>query len=571
MKRTITCILAMLLVSLMLVSVFTACKSNGDKGGKETTAQTEEKKPSDEPDIKDGVLTFQEGDGVTFEPYSTYRSKKACTELISTYEAWVKMPEDLSTDVGVIWSDYVTERSWLTQPSLVSFSFQVAKDGVPQLIYNTEKGQLVIRFNNARLAANEWSHLAIVDDVANDKAYCYINGELKQTFELTGAKANFERKVSGQPIILGGDMRFNLGKAFRGSIRSLATFKSVRTQDEIKSDMKTIDLNDKKLLCCFELANQQGKATFKDLIQRYTVTNNRLSSEWLTADKVKLEDYDYSIAFLGDTQTTVYYYPETFPAVFDWLLANKDSHKIGHLLNGGDLTENGTEKEWSLVKSQFDRLNGVLDYTLTRGDHDVKDKANGYDLTFGGKEYMSRFEAEDAGVMKGQSITNSYRKVKIGGEDYLILTLDYDPSSSVMAWAKTILEKYTTEKVIITNHRYLDPSGSLLNEGKRIFNNLASKYANVKFCICGHKVSEDVVWVKSKGENGNIVNQVMINPQEGKMDIEGPLGMVGMFYFKQGSDEVQFRYYSTRYDRYFRTKNQFKVNINNMNNPVLAG
>ena len=572
MKKTLTSLLSFMLVCVMCVSVFTACKSNDTSSDNDQTTnetETEKSEITDTPDIKDGYLKFRDGEGMVFDEYSTFSSTEPSVHIPKTYEAWIKLPEESMAQYGVIISDFASERGWIAeQPSPNSFSLQITKNRVPQLVYKNEKTSLVIKFNGSKLPANEWVHLAVVDDAVTGTAYCYVNGELKQTVTLSGLNKNFERKISEETLVVGGDLQFNLGNSFKGAIKSVTTFDSLRTQDEIKSDMTGIALNTEGLISCYDIANSKGKTVLVDHNNKYTLKNNRLTGEWLDNTQVApVEDYDYSIAFLGDTQTMAYYFPEAFHYVFDWLVANTKSHKIEHVLVAGDITESDIDTEWQLAKEQFFRLNGIVDYTLVRGNHDASENFDSY---FKVPEYSSRFDGEDAGFMPNSSRTNSYRKLKMGNQDYLILTLNYKPTASELDWAESILQKYTKETVIIVTHSYLNVDGTRLEEGQNVFDRLASKYANVKFCLCGHKLSADVLWVKDKGVNGNVVNQIMVNPQDSGLDMKGPVGMVFMMYFKNGSDEVQARYYSTMYDRYFREGNQYTVNVSDMSEKVFA-
>lgn len=566
----------MLLLVLVLVTAFcvTACQKKPvtQNGGEVTDApETEAPELDDKPDIKDGILTFREGDGVTFDVHTLYKSQTKVTLLPQTYEAWVKIPEGHTGDVGAILGDYSGAES-------VHFLWQIKANGVPSIYYQvgaSTSQSMEIDFKNVSVPTGKWVHLAIVDDVANGAFYCYLDGELAQKIELSSIYKKFSRKPSNSPYIcLGGDNRDGNTYRFKGALKAVVIYKSARTQDEVKSDMTKINIQDTNLISCYDISNSQGKKHFVDHKGKFMMLNNRLTPEWLEPSQVsKLKDYDYSIAVLGDTQMLSAYYPEEFAKMFDWLLANKDSHKIDHVLNLGDITNFNYDEEWEYARKQYFRLNGILDYTLVRGDHDVKsDKiSNGddkikYDKYFGVDEYLSRFNAADSGYLKsaGESITNSYRKVKIGGNDYLIVTLDFDPSSTVLKWAGSIIAKYPECQVIITTHRYLMPNGTRMEEGESIWGQLALKYSNVKYCIGGHKISADTKWVKEKGKDGTVVSQLLVNPQGAGMDNNGALGMVYMMYFKNGSEEVQVRYYSTLIDKFYGKKNQFSVKLNDL-------
>ena len=98
---------------------------------------------------------------------------------------------------------------------------------------------------------------------------------------------------------------------------------------------------------------------------------------------------DYSFVAFGDMQSITWtdnLQGTTYvKSAFDWILNNKDSRKISYVFGLGDsidtLTTYSTNKvanngktqnvnEWILVSTQFHRLDGIIPFTVTRGNHD---------------------------------------------------------------------------------------------------------------------------------------------------------------------------------------------------------
>ncbi len=122
--------------------------------------------------------------------------------------------------------------------------------------------------------------------------------------------------------------------------------------------------------------------------------------------------------------------------------------------------------------------------------------------------------------------------------------------------------------VIITTHCYLFRDGTTLdskdvcppttsggyNNGDHIWEKLVSKHKNISLVISGHDPCDKVVITKTKGEAGNTVTQMLVDPQS--MDIDSPKGMICMLYFSQDGKEVQVEYFSTVRNQFFKKSNQ---------------
>lgn len=522
--------------------------------------------------------TFEKGAGSTFETYSRYSSDVDLNEIVKTFEAWVRLPADLSEDIGAITGSYPGKKKQ-------GFRLEFLKDGVPSYYYQkTYTKYFQVDFTEVKLPADTWVHVSIIDDNAKGEISCFVNGKLAQKIKLTKKQIGYGRAAMKYPLSIGCAGRDGNVYTFKGKLGSLTLYSDIRTAAELQRDVSRVDLNDPALLLCQDTFNTDRAPVFTDRAVKMNFINNRMTDDWLEQAPA-LTDYDYSIALLGDTQMLPGYYPETMHYIFDWLLENKEEHKIGHVLNLGDFTNFNLDEEWELCVDEYFRLNGKLDYTLVRGDHDILDDKianNGndvekYDRYFGVPEYLNRFDAEGAGYYQGEngSITNSYREITLGNTDYLILTLDKNPSPDVVNWAKGVLETHTDSQVIMTMHCYLDYDGYRLVkwvddyapkefDGEDIWQEIASKYPNVKYVISGHIITDKVVWTKDTGVNGNIVNQILVDPQAAGLDSSGPTGMICMLYFKEGSDEVQVRYYSTVMQRYYHSDNQYTINANDM-------
>ena len=100
------------------------------------------------------------------------------------------------------------------------------------------------------------------------------------------------------------------------------------------------------------------------------------------------------------------------------------------------------------------------------------------------------------------------------------------------------------------------------NNAEVLWEDFLSKHPNIFMVLCGHVDSDDVVVSKQIGDYGNVVTQVLIDPQS--MDAEyaqGSKGMVAMLYFSNDGKTMTVRYYSVAKDCYGSELSQFTVGL----------
>ena len=336
-----------------------------------------------------------------------------------------------------------------------------------------------------------------------------------------------------------------------------------------------------------------------------------------------IDDQDYTFAFVGDIQklTELDYlsrqnkdasddtnYVDT---LFTWLANNAESKKIQHVFTLGDLTEYTSsddeglsyvdsttqqygDAEWQMVKESISKLDGVVPYSVVRGNHDDYQidsffNYEAYKQNFDGfyaGEYAVSQQVDREAKYYTNSITNSYRLVEIQGTKYIFITIDFNPTRGVVTWLDNLLTQYSDHKAIITMHSYTwrgenadgsTGNGALLtaNVLSRVivagqyggaapdymWKNCISKHSNVMMTVSGHVGSNDPFFFKQTGEGGNEVLNVLVNPQSYEdrdnndhvNEVGGgfePTGMVFLMHFYDGGATIKTEYYSTILDQY---------------------
>ena len=340
-------------------------------------------------------------------------------------------------------------------------------------------------------------------------------------------------------------------------------------------------------------------------------------------------DHAYSFAFVGDTQFITIgdalLGTEKLKYQFKYIADTAEERKLQHVFHLGDITDWGYRNdsnlagmhydvpkldEWRVARDAIGQLNGVVSYSLCRGNHDDYIM----DDVFNSKAYTSQFEgcggfyvdlvAKQGGREKknpdnciywsavtgchDESIVNSWKTMEICGTKYLFITYDYNPSAGVVNWLDEILGKYPDHRAIITTHSYLLESGKRMNPeddtgntnsyrgltSEVLWNRVFKKHSNVFMIVSGHTGNEYVNYSYARGDNGNKVLQVLVDPQcyetrekdangtleSGKQDI----GLVLYMNFSEDGNRITFNNYSTLLGKFLKNQN-FTINFNGEN------
>ena len=94
-----------------------------------------------------------------------------------------------------------------------------------------------------------------------------------------------------------------------------------------------------------------------------------------------------------------------------------------------------------------------------------------------------------------------------------------------------------------------------------MWNKLVSKYENIVLVMSGHDPWDHIVYTKTEGENGNVVNQLLIDPQSIDANMPHSSALIAMLYFSEDGNTVTVRYYSVTNNRYGSVKSQFTFTI----------
>lgn len=433
-----------------------------------------------------------------------------------------------------------------------SISVEINSSGFPCVYYVMPDGtSKSSTFSLAKVAAGEVTHLTIVRDTEGKKIYCYINGVLKDSLKCTAVDY-----VPAYPYGVGGDYRTGNEAYFRGEILNVTMYADMRTEAEIAADVAAPDLEDENLIVAYNLTAWGAASIASAGGAEIALEHKNL---WLDAVE-EPTDYAYSFAVIGDIQYVTRDNPEQLIRLYDYVLDNVEAKKIAHVFGLGDTTDENSDAEWKAASRQIGRMNGVVPYSLVRGNHDGGTRFN--DLFGEGSEYARQCVAvyRDAGGHANYTCTA--HTFSAGQLDYLVVVLDHDPTTDMMKWADGVIAQYPHHNVIVTTHGYLDFNGERIAvDGEQdIWENLCRKHANIVLMLCGHVDADSIVTRTDVGDHGNKVVQLLIDPQA--LDYKlGPTGMIAMLYLSEDGSEAAVRYYSTVQKKFYKDANQFSVTL----------
>jgi hypothetical protein len=219
-------------------------------------------------------------------------------------------------------------------------------------------------------------------------------------------------------------------------------------------------------------------------------------------------DSTFTIAVMPDTQTDVFG-SDRITNRAQWLVKNRDALDLRFVLHTGDVVNWDTPDHQQYVNASASLKpleDAKIPTTLAIGNHDTNAVGEGGSARAGVKTWEAvrdtttfnryfppaRYGVE--GTFEPGKIDNNYQLFSAGGEDWMILTLELWARPQAIEWAKQVVAANPGRNVLVMTHAYLDASGSISTSNggygstspKYLFDNLISKYPNIKMVFSGH-------------------------------------------------------------------------------------
>ena len=446
-----------------------------------------------------------------------------------------------------------------------ALNFAYKFDGLQRYEYVSKSSNITFNYNISNMGE---VHLVAVNEIVDGKSVykLYVDGELVDT-------------VTSYPYVYNWDIvavqsrtrTFSLGcddeNYFSGAIKNVAVYSDALTPEEVASVFASEEIvSHSDMMAYYDFTSSENT----DRLIKDQTGNGHYASNLFENSKYTANDYAYSVAVVGDTQSITIKDANDgtnyTSYIYEWIAQNKDKKNIQFVMGLGDVTDENIPEEWQIVKDLHNKLEAVkLPYSIIQGNHDTVNRLDEY---FKNKANFT--EAQKNGTIgyfdkEGKSLANYYMtftaKDKQGNETnnkYLVLALECKVPDEVIPWANQVIEEHPLHQVIITTHEYVESTDSyflhryptkdegVANDPYQIWMKLASQHENVIMVLSGH-LSIPTIFLKNPvvGVNGNTVYEFLIDPQQFDKTYNYETGMVAMFYFSADGKTVKTEYVST--------------------------
>jgi len=268
---------------------------------------------------------------------------------------------------------------------------------------------------------------------------------------------------------------------------------------------------------------------------------------------------DFTVVLLPDTQNYAEKFPETYLEQTAWISSRAQGDNIRFVIHLGDIVQTAEKvKEWQVADRAQKQLEGVVPYSLTVGNHDMKHE--GDRVTRGTSMYNryfppSRFEkyAWYGGHM-GTDNVNNFCFFEGGGMKFMVLSLEFAPGDQTLVWADEVVAAHRDRRVIVATHYYLRTEGrtkdvkpyGLDGAGPdELWQRFVRKHANIFMVVCGHVVG--VHHQSSVNDAGDTVHEILCDYQG---EANGGDGWLQTLRFVPKEDKIYVDAYSPKLNKY---------------------
>ncbi len=293
-----------------------------------------------------------------------------------------------------------------------------------------------------------------------------------------------------------------------------------------------------------------------------------------------------TLAVLPDTQYYASCASPHFPAQARWVSEQAKTRRIRGVITLGDLTDHNTPAEWQYIRDGVKLVENEVPFVLVTGNHDLGDGGTANHR----QSLLPRYFPEPPGAAK-QALAetktpgdpeNAYYRVPLERVTLGLLALEWSPRLSTVAWASTVLARYPKDRVIVATHAYLyndgtrydwqrkgtaqewnplsygtaklataTQGGALANDpacdGEMLWARLVKKHRGIFLVLSGHVLGNGTGTLTSRGDGGNLVQQVLVNYQ---MLTDGGLGYLRLLELLPDGKTLQMKSFSPTLGRF---------------------
>jgi hypothetical protein len=256
---------------------------------------------------------------------------------------------------------------------------------------------------------------------------------------------------------------------------------------------------------------------------------------------------NFTLIPIPDTQKYSLNYPWIYYDQMQWIVDSMAVWNIVFAAHEGDIVDTyGSTLEWMRADTAMSILEDPIStglpegipYSVVPGNHDTP--TTNYNTYFG----VSRFAGRSYyGGHDGSDNDNNYSFFSAGGMDFIVIGLEYNPSSSYIAWADSLLAAYPNRRGIVVTHYILNTNGSWGGQGQLIYDTLKDN-PNLDLMLCGHMHGEAL---RTEVYNGDTTYVILADYQD---ITNGGNGWLRIMEFQPAQNRVRVLTYSPYIDQY---------------------
>jgi len=263
-----------------------------------------------------------------------------------------------------------------------------------------------------------------------------------------------------------------------------------------------------------------------------------------------------TIIALPDTQ----FYSANNPAIFtnmtQWMVNNVATRNITMVIGLGDIVNVWDNTgQWDNANDSLSLLDGVVPYSLLCGNHD--DNWGGhnylyYNTYFNYTRYLGIYDWYQ-GNYPSTGNENSYSYFNISGDEWMVISLSFEPPDAVLSWANDTLIANSDKNVIVATHSYRFMNGTKSTEGQPIWYKFAKYHSNIRMILSGHHstITDGDIYMVERGINNNTIHEFVLDYQQ---ELYSGGGYNALFEFID-NNTVNVTSYSSYFDNYLTTNN----------------
>lgn len=220
---------------------------------------------------------------------------------------------------------------------------------------------------------------------------------------------------------------------------------------------------------------------------------------------------DFRIVVIPDSQNESTSYPAVFNSMTTWIANNKTAQNIVFTTHVGDIVNTSSNTtQWGNADTAMDFLDaGNVSYSVGPGNHDLGGLFNNYFGIdrFSGKSYY--------GGHYGGDNYNNFSFFSASGMDFILINLQYSPSTAILDWADARLKEYGSRRAIVVSHSILNVNDTFTVEGTNIVNALKDN-PNLFLMLCGHMhtSTDGAAYFAQRGDDGHTIYIMLADYQE---------------------------------------------------------